>query len=109
MVIALRRGESADAGALAGSGGALRCQATLAARNGSVFALGDSTDDPLLPLDACGAGGWRILYSALFEPAFPETAATAAGAERAYWLLAALRSISLPLRLPRALDRKSVV
>src|SRR3546814_13554020 len=28
----------------------------------------------------------------------------AAGAERAYWLLAALRSISLPLRLPRALE-----
>ena len=100
LVISLRRGTPPAGPALSMIVAMLRFQAALADRNGNGFALGDTTDDPLLPLDAGGSwarGAWRILYRALFDPGFPPTAETAAGAERAYWLLVALRGVKLPL------------
>lgn len=100
LVIALRSGSPPPAAALARVATMLRFQAALSDRHGNGFALGDTTDDPLLPLDAGGSwarGAWRTLYRALFDPAFPPTPETAAGAERAHWLLEALRSVRLPL------------
>ncbi|WP_193369761.1 heparinase II/III domain-containing protein [Pelagibius marinus] len=100
LVIALRRGKPPPAPVLKMIARMLRFQAALADRNGNGFALGDTTDDPLLPLDAGSSwarGAWRILYRELFDRSFQETAETAAGAERAHWLLVALRGIELPL------------
>jgi hypothetical protein len=102
LVISLRRGTPPADPVLAAIAAMLRFQAALADRRGRGFALGDTTDDPLLPLDAGGGsarGAWRILYRALFDAGFPPTASTAAGAERAYWLLAALGGAAPP-RLP---------
>ena len=103
LVIALRRGTTPDCvPALPLIARMLRFQAALADRRGNGFALGDTTDDPLLPLDAGGAwarGAWRVLYRELFDRGFPATAEGAAGAERAYWLLAALRGPERPLPL----------
>lgn len=105
LVIALRQGIPPRGEALTLIGRMLRFQAALADRHGSGFALGDSTDDPLLPLDGGGGwarGAWRMLYRALFDPDFPATGETAAGAERAFWLLAGLRDVERPLRLAAA-------
>lgn len=100
LVISLRRGAAPAGPALTRIAAMLRFQAAPAGRRGRGFALGDTTDDPLLPLDDGGSsarGAWRILYRALCDPAFPPTAATAAGAERAYWLLESLNGVSCSL------------
>jgi len=52
--------------------------------------LGDSTEDPLFPLDATHAwapGALRECYRALFDPALPPTPAGNLTVERAFWLL----------------------
>jgi hypothetical protein len=102
LVISLRMGASVPAHGLKHIAQMLRFQAALTDGQGNGFALGDATDDPLLPLDetagsACGA--WRILYRHLFDVCFPLTDDTARGAERAFWLLAALRDVACPFNL----------
>lgn len=103
LVMALRRGGPLSDAALERVAAMLRFQAALADREGNGFALGDATDDPLLPLDGGGSwalGAWRLLYRALFDPAFASTAETAPGAEKAHWLLAAVQGVRLPLLRP---------
>lgn len=106
LVIVLRRKTPPSNQVLTMIAAMLRFQAALADRHGNGFALGDATDDPLFPLDGGGGwagGAWRILYRALFARDFPPTAETAAGAERAYWLLTALRGLR-PALLAVALE-----
>ncbi|MFQ5636318.1 MAG: heparinase II/III family protein, partial [Gammaproteobacteria bacterium] len=63
-------------------------QAMLAGRDGSAVAIGDSTEDPLFPLDNddawCGPG-IRALYSEWFGDALPVDPAVAS-LQRAFWL-----------------------
>lgn len=102
IAISLRQGKRPPEAALARIRQMLRFQAALADERGNSFALGDSTDDPLLPLDmgtGPAGGAWRIVYRALFDGSFAATRDTARGAERAFWLLATLSGIEKPLRL----------
>lgn len=68
--------------------------------------LGDSTEDPLFPLDATHAwapGALRECYRALFDPALPPTPAGNLTVERAFWLLGGAMAdagSSPPTRLP---------
>lgn len=104
LVITLRAGAGIPADASALIGRMLRFQAAMADERGSSFRLGDATDDSLLPLDAdagWAGGAWRILYREWFDASFPRTDNGAQGAERAFWLLTALRDVDLPLRSDR--------
>ncbi len=103
LVAALRRGEGPAPETLTLIRQMLRFQAALSDEAGGVFALGDATDDPLLPLGTstgCAGGAWRWLYRVLFDAAADAATGAGNGAERAYWLLAALPSQMLPLPLP---------
>lgn len=105
LAISLRIGASIPAPALSLVSRIVRFQAALADERGNGFALGDATDDPLLPLDAAAGsagGAWRVLYRVLFDATFPPTDDGARGAERAFWLRMAMRNIACPLRLPAA-------
>lgn len=74
------------------------------------LAVGDTTEDPLFPLDAehgWAAGGMRELYRALFDPSIAPAPAADTAVERAYWLLggelaasAAAAGGQLPVRYP---------
>lgn len=113
LIISLRHKRPPPDPVLTLIAGMLRFQAALADRSGNGFALGDTTDDPLLPLDAGGSwsrGGWRILYRELFDRGFQETAETAAGAERAFWPLVAMSCIECPLpaTTPQPLGQQAV-
>jgi len=77
----------------------LRLQVALGDRAGAAFDLGDATDDPLLPLDAGhgrGGGAWREIYRILVDGPVLLSVHDATGAERAFWLGAALGSERLP-------------
>lgn len=103
LVISLRIGASVPVPALSLIAHMLRFQVALADERGNSFALGDATDDPLLPLDATASwacGAWRIFYRTLFDPSFPATDDAARGAERAFWLQVAIRNVARPLHLP---------
>lgn len=108
LIVSLRIGAAVEPPALSLISQMLRFQAALADRHGNGFALGDATDDPLLPLDAglsWGCGAWRALYRELFDPSFPATDDSAKGAERGFWLLAALRDVERPLTLASQPER----
>jgi hypothetical protein len=90
LVLSLRMQATIEPRALALIAQMLRFQAALADEQGNGFALGDASDDPLLPLEAnasWGCGAWRLLYRDLFDPAFRSTDDAATAAERAfcYW------------------------
>lgn len=102
LLLALRRGTPPEKPVLMRLGRMLRFQAALVDSRGNGFALGDATDDPLLPLDGgdgLALGAWRVLYRTLFDPTFPDTGDEAAGAERAFWLLACLDGLEQPTPL----------
>ena len=66
----------------------LRFQTALSDRHGRTVAIGDTTDDPLLPLDTghgWGTGAWRTLYATLIDDRVTAAAAQAPGAERGFW------------------------
>lgn len=66
------------------------------------LAIGDTTEDPLFPLDAehgWAAGAMRELYRALFDPALAPAPGADVTVERAYWLLGG----ALAAAPPRAL------
>lgn len=66
----------------------LRFQTALSDRHGRTVAIGDTTDDPLLPLDAghgWGTGAWRTLYATLIDDRVAVATAQAPGAERGFW------------------------
>jgi hypothetical protein len=100
IVISLRLGKRPAQRPLRYIGKMIRFQAALADEWGGRFALGDSTDDTLLPLDGSpGAGGatWRILYARLFGSSLVDTLPQARGAERAFWLIAAIPPAAMPV------------
>lgn len=89
LIVSLRGGQPPDSLVLARIAQMLRFQVTLTDARGVCFALGDATDDPLLPLDAgsrWGGGTWRALYQSFFDASFPMVTDDARGAERAFWL-----------------------
>lgn len=94
LLICLRKGQCPDDVILARIARMLGFQAALADERGVSFALGDATDDPLLPLGSAsgwGGGTWQRLYAVLFDTAWPVPADDAKGAERGYWLCTALQ------------------
>jgi hypothetical protein len=102
LIISLRTGRHPDHLVLTHIARMLRFQSALTDARGICFALGDATDDPLLPLDAAsgwGGGTWRALYNSLFDPTSPGIADGARGAERAFWLRAALPRSQPELRV----------
>lgn len=65
-------------------------QASLTGPEAVALPVGDSTEDPLFPLDAVhgwAAGAMRELYRALFDARIAGAPAQDPTAERAYWLL----------------------
>ncbi|MBK7674435.1 MAG: alginate lyase family protein [Candidatus Accumulibacter sp.] len=67
------------------------------------LAIGDSTEDPLFPLDAehgWGAGAMRELYRALFNPNVDAAPQDDLTVERAYWLLTGELVAPSPLPSP---------
>lgn len=102
LLVSLRSGKQLQEPILSLIRAMLRFQAALTDDRGNTFALGDATEDPLLPLDSeagWGGGAWRVLYKSLFDGSFPATADTARGSERAFWLLAGMAHIAKPLRV----------
>lgn len=100
LIVSLRQAHQPSAPAIELIERILHFQAALADIQGNPFAIGDATEDPLLPLDSndfCGPGTWRNLYHALFDPSYPTVRDHAYGAEKAYWLLAALDQVELPI------------
>lgn len=100
IVISLRSGKRPAQRTLRYICKMIRFQAALSDERGGSFALGDSTDDTLLPLDASsGLGGatWRILHARLFGGSPADTLQQARGAERAFWLVAAIPSAAIPI------------
>ncbi len=68
----------------------LRLQADIHGNQGEPLALGDTTEDPVFPLDVGGAwsiGGNRELLRALFEPDLAPAPPGDPSVERAFWLL----------------------
>lgn len=108
LVTSLRGGKQLPESALSHIAKMLRFQAALADDLGHSFALGDTTEDALLPLDAASGwagGAWQTIYRTLFDASFPDPAHEAIGAERAFWLLAGL---PYPERLRSAVKAESV-
>jgi hypothetical protein len=100
IVISLRSGKRPAQRALRHICNMIRFQAVLSDEWGGRFALGDSTDDTLLPLDASsslGGATWRILNARLFGGSVGTTLTEARGAERAFWLLAAIPPTAIPI------------
>ena len=65
-------------------------QASLTGPEAVAFAVGDTTEDPLFPLDALhgwATGAMRELYRALFDARIASAPAQDPTVERAYWLL----------------------
>lgn len=68
----------------------LAFQAAVSGPEAIPFPMGDSTEDPLFPLDAehgWASGALRECYRALFDPGLPPTAKKNLTVERAFWLL----------------------
>lgn len=68
----------------------LAFQAATSGSEAVPLAIGDTTEDPLFPLDAehgWAAGGMRELYRALFDPMLAPAPSADVTVERAYWLL----------------------
>jgi hypothetical protein len=68
----------------------LHFQAALGGREALPLVMGDSTDDPLFPLDVehgWANGALRELYRALFDATLPSAPPAYCDVERAFWLL----------------------
>jgi hypothetical protein len=108
IVISLRSGKRPAQKTLRYICKMIRFQAVLSDEWGGSFALGDSTDDTLLPLDASsslGSATWRILNAKLFGGSLAATLNEARGAERAFWLVAAIPSTAIPIATEPELAR----
>lgn len=68
----------------------LRFQVAMAGPEANPFALGDTTEDPLFPLDSMrswGCGAWAAIHGAIFDRGWAPADPNEATRERAFWLL----------------------
>lgn len=90
VLLSRRNGIEPPASVLGQLRAMLRFHAIVGGPEAQPLLMGDSTDDPLFPLDvdhAWANAALRECYRALFDPTLPPSPSARQDAERAYWLL----------------------
>ena len=91
VLLSRRNGLEPDAEVVERTRRMIAFQSVLSGAEAVPFPIGDSTEDPLFPLDAghgWAPGAMRELYRALFDGTIPAAPACDVTVERAFWLLA---------------------